>query len=150
MQYAKAKEKIKDILQNDNENSLQDVVDFLQANFKNYTWIGIYIVKNKMLHLGPWQGDQSTEHTRIPIGEGICGSAVQSGNTENIADVKADDRYLSCFLSTRSEIVVPIKKNNDIIGEIDIDSDEINAFSKDDEVFLKEIADMLSSHIRKT
>ena len=147
MNYDNAKQKIKQILTKKKEKSVQQVVDFLQSNFEMYSWVGIYIVKNNMLQLGPWQGEQSTEHTEIPIGKGICGAAAKTGKTEIVSDVHADNRYLSCFFSTRSEIVVPIKKKSKIIGEIDIDSDTPDAFTKEDDLFLKEIADMLSEHI---
>ena len=70
-----------------------------------------------------------------------------TGKTEVIPDVNADNRYLSCFISTKSEIVVPIKKDEKIIAEIDIDSDKKDAFSKDDEEFLEKVADMLAEHI---
>lgn len=147
MDYDSAKRKIKQMLTEKKDNPLQHVVDFLQTTFKSYSWVGIYLVKNNMLHLGPWQGPQATEHTKIPIGQGICGAAAKTGKTEIVSDVHADDRYLSCFISTRSEIVVPIKRNGTIIGEIDIDSDTPDAFTKKDDQFLKEIADMLSAHI---
>ena len=97
--------------------------------------------------MGPWSGEQATEHTKIPIGKGICGSAAKNGKTEIVADVNADNRYLSCFVSTKSEIVVPIKKGKKILGEIDIDSDKKNAFNKKDKVFLENLADMLYKHI---
>ena len=126
---------------------MEDVVDFLYENFDHYSWVGIYIVKGNDLVLGPWKGKQPTEHTRIPIGKGICGSAAASGKTEIISDVNADDRYLACFVSTKSEIVVPIKKEKKILGEIDIDSDKKDAFTKEDKEFLEKIADMLSEHI---
>ena len=147
MDYDSAKRKIKQMLTEKKDNHLQHVVDFLQTTFKSYSWVGIYLVKNNNLHLGPWQGPQATEHTKIPIGQGICGAAAKTGKTEIVSDVHADDRYLSCFISTRSEIVVPIKRNGTIIGEIDIDSDTPDAFTKKDDQFLKEIADMLSAHI---
>lgn len=130
-----------------NSNLLQKVVDYLYENFERYSWVGIYIVKGNDLILGSWRGEHATEHTKIPIGKGICGSAAQSGKTELIPDVNKDNRYLACFVSTRSEIVVPIKKNNGIVGEIDIDSDIPNAFDKQDALFLEKIADMLSKHI---
>ena len=104
-------------------------------------------LKDNDLILGPWKGKQETEHTKIPIGKGICGSAAASGKTEIVADVNADSRYLSCFVSTKSEIVVPIKKGKKVLGEIDIDSDIKNAFSKKDKVFLENLADMLCEHI---
>jgi len=128
-------------------NVLEKVVDYLYENFNHYSWIGIYIVEGNDLLLGPWRGEQATEHTKISIGTGVCGSAAQSGNVEIVPDVSKDERYLSCFVSTRSEIVVPIKKNGKIIGEIDIDSDALNAFDKKDALFLGKIADMLALHI---
>ena len=70
--------------------------------------MGIYFVEGDELALGPWHGPQATEHVRIPVGQGVCGAAAASGETEIVDDVNADDRYLACFLSTRSEIVVPI------------------------------------------
>ena len=148
MDYDVAEREIKKMIANvNNSNLLQKVVDYLYENFERYGWVGIYIVKENDLILGPWRGEHATEHTKIPIGKGICGSAAQSGKTELIPDVNKDNRYLACFVSTRSEIVVPIKKNKKIVGEIDIDSDIQNAFSKQDTLFLEKIADMLSKHI---
>ena len=129
-------------------NVLEKVVDYLYKNFNHYSWVGIYIVEGNDLLLGPWRGEQATEHTNISIGTGICGSAAQSGKTEIVPDVSKDERYLTCFVSTRSEIVVPIRKDGKIIGEIDIDSDIPDAFDNNDAVFLEKIADMLASHIR--
>jgi len=126
---------------------LQKIVDYLYENFERYSWVGIYIVKGNDLILGPWRGEHATEHTKIPIGTGICGSAAQSGKTELIPDVNKDNRYLACFVSTRSEIVAPIKRNKNVVGEIDIDSDMPNAFDKQGALFLEKIADMLSKHI---
>lgn len=126
---------------------VQNVVDFLFEHFDIYSWIGIYVVHGKELVLGPWRGDKETEHTRIPIGKGVCGSAALSGTTEIVDDVSKDERYLACFVSTRSEIVVPIKRNGIVVGEIDIDSDVADAFTNDDAVFLEKVANMLSQHI---
>ena len=146
LDYETAEHKIRDIVSN-SSNVLEDVVIFLYENFDYYSWIGIYIVKGNDLILGPWKGLHATEHTKIPIGQGICGSAASSGKTEVIPGVTADNRYLSCFVSTKSEIVVPISKKGKIVGEIDIDSDVKNAFTRKDKVFLEKIADMLSKHI---
>ena len=126
---------------------LQRVVDFLYTEFDSYSWVGIYVVEGTVLVLGPWRGEEATEHIQIPIGKGICGSAAQSGKTEIINDVSKDERYLACFVSTRSEIVVPIKRNGVVIGEIDIDSDTSGAFCAEDARFLEKVADMLSQHI---
>jgi GAF domain-containing protein len=140
-------EQIQLILEQKGNTGIQDIVDLLQKNISHYSWVGIYLVRNTMLHLGPWAGTHATEHTEIPIGQGICGAAVESGKTEVIPDVHADHRYLSCFLWTQSEIVVPIRYHGDIIGEIDIDSDRKDAFSADDERFLETIAEMLGPHV---
>ena len=148
MDYELAENKIKEIIfRNQSSQVLQNVINFLFDNFNKYTWVGIYIVDGDNLVLGPWKGEQATEHVKIPIGKGICGSAAASGRTEIVPDVNADGRYLACFVSTRSEIVVPIKDNYKIIGEIDIDSDKKDAFTRKDKEFLEKIADMLSKHI---
>ena len=148
LDYDIAEKKIKAIIsKSTNSQVLQNVVDYLYETFEKYSWVGIYVIKENNLLLGPWKGLQATEHTKIQIGKGICGSAAQTGKTEIISDVSKDERYLACFVSTRSEIVVPIKKDNVIIGEIDIDSDISNAFDKHDANFLEKIADMLSKHI---
>ena len=116
---------------------LPNCLEFLYEKFTKYSWIGIYLVKGNNLILGPWKGKQPTEHTKIPISKGICGSAAKSGKIELASDVNKDDRYLACFVSTRSEIVVPISKNGEIIGEIDIDSDLTDAFGAKDVIFLE-------------
>ena len=147
MDYLLAEQKIQDIINSKSSNLLTEIVEFLYVNFNQYSWVGIYLVEGNDLVLGPWKGKQATEHIRIPIGQGICGSAALSGKTEVIPDVNADKRYLACFISTKSEIVVPIKKEGKILGEIDIDSDIKDAFKKEDADFLEKIADMLSKHI---
>lgn len=107
----------------------------------NYDWVGFYWLKSDHLQLGAWSGEQATEHTRIPISEGICGAAIRESKTVIVDDVQKDERYLACFLSTRSEIVVPIfDKKNRMIGEIDIDSKQVSAFTDDDRMFLEALA----------
>ena len=148
MEYAAAEKKIQQLLrQQRNEGTLQQIVDVLYEGFEKYSWVGIYLVQGDMLILGPWKGAKATEHTRIPLGRGVCGAAATSGKTEVVDDVSQDQRYLSCFLSTRSEIVIPIKRGFKILGEIDIDSDTPAAFDAADVRFLEKVADMLSRHI---
>jgi L-methionine (R)-S-oxide reductase len=148
LNYKITEQKIKGMLtKNKTTTILQDVVDILYESFEKYSWVGIYLVKGDVLVLGPWKGKQATEHTTIPLGMGVCGTAAKTGKTERVDDVSEDRRYLSCFLSTQSEIVVPIKKINVVVGEIDIDSDRPAAFDKNDTVFLEKVADMLSQHI---
>jgi len=130
----------------DSDDILRRVVDLLHDRFDAYSWIGIYFVEGAELVLGPWRGPQATEHVRIPVGQGICGAAAASGRTEIVDDVHADDRYLSCFLSTRSEIVVPIVYDTLVVAEIDIDSDQPAAFGEDDRKFLERVAAAISEH----
>jgi L-methionine (R)-S-oxide reductase len=122
----------------------QRVVDLLHERFPNYDWVGIYWVEGTDLVLGPWIGPEATEHTRIPIGTGVCGAAAASGRTEIVPDVDADPRYLACFASTRSEIVVPIFEGGDVVGEIDIDGSDPDAFDGSDARFLEEVAALLA------
>jgi GAF domain-containing protein len=122
----------------------QRVVDILHERFPQYDWVGIYWVDGTDLVLGPWIGPQATEHTRIPIGTGVCGAAAASGQTEIVPDVTADPRYLACFASTKSEIVVPIFADGEVIGEIDIDASDLDAFDETDARFLEEVAALLA------
>jgi L-methionine (R)-S-oxide reductase len=131
-----------------NAEILQGVVDVLHDRIDHYSWIGIYLVDGNDLVLGPWKGPQATEHVRIPVGQGVCGAAAASGQTEVVDDVNADPRYLSCFPSTRSEIVVPIAHEGRVVGEIDIDSDRPAAFGDDDRAFLERIALQISPYCR--
>lgn len=125
---------------------LRSVVDVLHDRFDDYSWVGIYLAQGDDLVLGPWKGPEATEHVRIPVGQGICGAAAASGRTEVVDDVNADPRYLACFASTRSEIVVPISYEGRVVGEIDIDSDRPAAFGEDDKAFLERVALLISSY----
>jgi L-methionine (R)-S-oxide reductase len=125
---------------------LRKTVEILHDRFDHYSWVGIYLVEGDDLVLGPWKGPQATEHVRIPVGQGICGAAAASGRTEIVDDVSADERYLACFPSTQSEIVVPIAYEGKIVGEIDIDSDRPAAFGEADRTFLERVALLISPH----
>jgi putative methionine-R-sulfoxide reductase with GAF domain len=87
--------------------SREALVKLLNTSVPSYSWVGIYLVEGKDLVLDAWSGPAATEHTRIPIGKGVCGFAAKAGRTEIVSDVSKDPRYLQCFLSTKSEIVVP-------------------------------------------
>jgi L-methionine (R)-S-oxide reductase len=126
------------------DDPLSKAVEVLEEGFDHYSWVGIYRVEGDDLVLGPWQGPEATEHTRIPVGQGVCGAAAASGITEIVDDVNADPRYLACFPSTRSEIVVPIALDGRVVGEIDIDSDRPAAFGDDDREFLERVAALIA------
>lgn len=128
----------------DQPDGAERVVEFLHLKFPHYTWVGIYWLEGDELVLGPWRGPEPTQHTRIPVGVGICGAAAASGRTEVVPDVTQDPRYLSCFPYTRSEIVVPIVRDGRVVGEIDIDSRLPDAFTEEDRTFLEQVAALLS------
>ncbi len=115
-------------------------VKLLNSVVPTYSWVGIYAIEGQDLVLDAWSGPSATEHTRIPVGKGVCGFAAKAGRTEIVSDVSKDPRYLQCFLSTKSEIVVPISSSGKVVGEIDIDSDQIDAFSSVDREFLEAVA----------
>jgi len=129
---------------------VERVVDCLQRLLHRYSWVGIYVVQRDDLVLAAWQGPDATEHVRIPIGRGVCGAAAASGVTEIVDDVNADPRYLACFPSTRSEIVVPIRFCGEVVGEIDIDSDLPYAFTRHDRDFLEQVALRIAPAVRAT
>lgn len=129
------------------EVALDELAGALHENFPHYTGVYIYLLQGDMLVLGPYRG-KPTEHTRISIGAGICGRAARVKETITIDDVHADAEYIACSLETKSEIVVPIMRDDRVFGEIDIDSDIAAAFSPDDRVFLEQIARQIAPIFR--
>lgn len=123
----------------------QRVCDELYVAFEHYSWVGVYRVDGDDLVLSAWSGPEETEHTRIGIGEGICGLAAATGETELVADVAERPEFIACFPSTKSEIVVPINGLDGVVGEIDIDCDWLDGFSEIDREFLEVIAAALGT-----
>lgn len=127
----------------DFDQSLKTAVQLFKDTFPKYTWVGIYLTKGDKLELHNYIG-KPTPHTVIPIGEGICGAAVREEQSIIVPDVNADPRYLACSVETRSEMVVPIRSGDKIVGEIDIDSDFEDSFHAGDQEILEKCADVLS------
>jgi GAF domain-containing protein len=126
-------------------------VHLIAERLPSYNWVGFYMLDpadENMLVLGSFHG-APTEHVRIPVSEGICGAAVAQGETVIVDDVAADPRYLSCSIETKSEIVVPIRVNGKIVGEIDIDSHALNAFGAEDRIFLEGCATVIGEFLAK-
>ncbi|MDP7976445.1 GAF domain-containing protein [Tardisphaera saccharovorans] len=112
-------------------------------NERNYDWIGIYVRNGDKLVLAIEIGAPAN-HRVINVGEGICGLAAKEKKTVVVDDVSKEKNYLACFPSTKSEIVVPILRGSDVLGEIDVDSDTLNAFGITDQKILSDAAAALS------
>ncbi len=108
-----------------------------------YDWSGIYRLEGDELVLDEYVG-APTDHTRIPVGRGICGTAVSEDKNQVIADVSQSENYLSCSIHTKSEIVVLIKRGGETLGQIDIDGHALGTFDRDDEVFLEKLGEILA------
>jgi L-methionine (R)-S-oxide reductase len=129
------------------KSKLLDICRILKTNIAHYDWVGFYLTDleaERELVLGPYTG-VPTEHTRIPYGKGICGQAADKKQTFIIQDVALEDNYLSCSPEVKAEIVLPIFKNGEIVGELDIDSHHIAPFTAEDQLFLAEVCSIVST-----
>jgi GAF domain-containing protein len=128
-----------------NDARLRSAVQSLRDFSPRFDWVGIYLLNGDTLELGPYIG-AATEHTRIAVGVGVCGTAVARNADMNVPDVSASDNYLACSVATRSELVVLIRDGaGAIVGQIDIDSHTPNAFGPDEEREVKAVADALGA-----
>ena len=109
-----------------------------------YNWSGIYKLEGENLHLDAYVG-AATDHKIIPVGRGVCGTAVAENSNQVIDDVRELTNYLACSTQTRSEIVVLIRSGETILGQIDIDGHTVGAFDKSDEDLLEQLAEILAS-----
>jgi L-methionine (R)-S-oxide reductase len=121
----------------------------LKSRFERFSWVGIYRMQGEALVLDDAEYlGLSPEHRRITLTEGVCGAAARERETQIVPDVCNDDRYLACSPTVKSEIVVPIFADGEVIGVLDIDSDEPDAFSEDDRRFLEGLVGKASRLIR--
>jgi GAF domain-containing protein len=118
---------------------LAEVVGRLHELHERWDWVGVYVMRDGVLELGPFVGEP-TEHRRIEVGVGVCGTAVATGTNQRIDDVAELENYLACSVGTRSELVVLIREGSEIVGQFDVDSDEPGAFTEEDERFLEQLA----------
>ena len=127
---------------------LDKICSLLKEKIDFYDWVGFYFFdeKRKKLVLISFAG-KPTDHTEIPIGSGICGQVAETSKSLIIDDVSKEKNYISCDIEVKSEIVVPIFVNDENIGQIDVDSRKINAFDKNDEIFLKQINELISKNL---
>lgn len=108
----------------------------------SFFWVGFYIVKNNELVLGPFQGPIAC--TRIALGKGVCGASWKEEKTIIVADVDQFPGHIACSSASRSEIVVPIFKDGNVIAVLDVDSEHLNHFDKTDEIYLTKLTSFLS------
>ena len=120
------------------DKRLQNICNLLTQQVSYYDWVGFYFRNGNKeeLKLGPYAGTP-TDHTTIPFRKGICGQVAVSNQKFVVPDVKAQDNYIACSISVKSEIVVPLFVNGENVGQIDIDSNAIDPFTENDERFLE-------------
>ena len=121
---------------------LRIAAEKIRAAGPPYTSVYLYMLHGSELVLEAHAG-RNTDHTRIPVGVGVCGTAVAMGKDQNVPDVRAVENYLACNSWTRSELVVLIRRGSLILGQIDIDSDVPDPFTAEEEAEVKQVADAL-------
>lgn len=143
MTFEELKSKVEDIVRHANilrDDKLLQICHLLKDNIDYYDWVGFYFRNGEKeeLLLGPYAGEP-TDHTVIPFGKGICGQVAVSNQNFVVPDVTAQDNYIACSMTVKSEIVVPLFVNGKNIGQIDIDSELLDAFTETDERFLESV-----------
>jgi L-methionine (R)-S-oxide reductase len=128
--------------ENDLIATLSNVVAALKEGL-NFFWVGFYVVKGSELVLAPFQGTVAC--TRIPFHKGVCGAAYREQKTQLVPDVDAFPGHIACSSASRSEIVVPIFKNNQVVAVLDVDSTFLNDFDQTDQKYLEELAEYLAA-----
>jgi GAF domain-containing protein len=147
-QYQSLIPQIKALLEGENDliANLANVCAALKEQF-NFLWIGFYLVKNDVLVLGPFQGPVAC--TRILKGKGVCGASWAQAKTIIVPDVEAFPGHIACSSSSRSEIVVPLIKEGEVMGVLDVDSAELNEFDETDSKYLSEIVGLIEFELKK-
>jgi GAF domain-containing protein len=127
------------------EEALTGVVRLVHDAHPSWDWSGIYLLRGGVLVLGP--STAPADHDRIEVGEGVCGTAVAEDSNQVVEDVREVENYLACSIHTRSEIVVLIRSEGRIVGQFDVDSDTVGAFSAEDERLLDELAGLVAPRV---
>ena len=122
-------------------SNLANAAALLYERLDRLNWAGFYLTDNHVLWLGPFQG--KTACVRIAEGKGVCGTALQTDSVQRVEDVHKFPGHIACDAASRSEIVLPIHKNGEVIGVLDIDSPEVGRFSAEDEEGLQEVVRIL-------
>ena len=122
---------------------LRTAAEKIRGAGEPYTSVYLYMLHGGELVLEAYAG-RETDHTRIPVGKGVCGTAVATGEDQNVPDVRAISNYIACNTWTRSELVVLIRRGAVILGQIDVDSDVPDPFTPDEEAAVRRVADALA------
>ena len=138
---------VRDLVASDSpdEEVLNEVVLRVHEAHPVWDWSGIYLLVGDTLVLG--LRTAPVDHARIGIGEGVCGTAVSEGRNQVVEDVRQVENYLACSVHTRSELVVLIRDQGKIVGEFDIDSDTVGAFTQEDVALLEEMGLLISGRV---
>ena len=144
-QYIKLVEQLKSLLdKNDNWlSNLSNLTAVLKQAFDKISWVGFYLYDENKLYLGPFQGKLAC--TTIELGKGVCGTAVQKRETIIVPDVNKFPGHIFCDADSKSEIVVPIIKEGNLFGVLDLDSSSYDSFNEIDKKYLEEIIEYLVS-----
>ena len=148
--YAKLAQQVEAIVAGEQDlvANMANVSAILYWALENVNWTGFYLVKKGQLVLGPFHGQPAC--IRIPIGRGVCGTAVSENRIQLIEDVHQFSGHITCDVASKSEIVLPIYKNNQIIAVLDIDSPDIGRFDLDDKSGLSQIVEILQATISQS
>ncbi|WP_068674721.1 GAF domain-containing protein [Oceanobacillus sp. Castelsardo] len=131
--------------ESDNIANLSNASALLNQFLTDINWVGFYIWKGQELVLGPFQGLPAC--VRIAFGKGVCGTAVEERKTQRVADVLAFPGHIACDSASRSEIVIPIIKNDQVFGVLDIDSPNTNRFDETDQIYLEKFVKVLEKYL---
>ena len=125
--------------------NLGNICAALKYNMPDYFWVGIYFAKGNELVLGPFQGPVAC--TRIKIPHGVCGTTVKERKTIMVEDVNEFPGHIACSADSKSEIAVPVFKNNEVIAVLDVDSDKYSSFDDTDKLYLEQLSSIISELI---
>ncbi|MEG0388017.1 MAG: GAF domain-containing protein [Niameybacter sp.] len=118
----------------------------LNECLEQINWVGFYLMRERELILGPFQGKVACMH--IAVGRGVCGTAVSENKTQVVEDVHAFPGHIACDSASRSEIVIPIRRNQEVIGVLDIDSPVLARFDSEDSVYLEQVVAIIEQYFQ--
>lgn len=150
MRSAPVISEVEDLIVSDapDDQALQEIIKLVHEAHPAWDWSGIYLMVDGVLVIGPFAGSEDPpDHSCIEVGDGVCGTAVAENKNQIVRDVRELDNYLACSLHTRSELVVLIHHDNEIVGQFDIDSDTVGAFTQEDEQLLEDLAELIATRV---